>query len=122
MEARYLQKSLDEMRYRLQAVIINRAFPIWLPQEIDSRDSENVKAGDPASKVREFFALFRDYHSKRYGLYADFAGRLSDEILLIRVPEYQQDVHGLKDLETLAGVLADVNSSECGPVEQKASL
>lgn len=102
LEARYLQGQLKRLEYKLQAVVINRAFPEWLPSENEG-ESPSVGAHE---KVREFFTRFRDYYAIRYNLYEDFAKDLDPSVLLVRVPEYQQDIYGLKDLETLAGVLS----------------
>lgn len=103
MEARYLQGQLKKLGYRMQAVVINRAFPIWLPE----MDSDPTSADRQIyGKVLNFFREFKDYYSTRYNLYEDFARSLDSSVTLVRVPEYQQDIYGLEDLESLASVLA----------------
>lgn len=108
LEARYLQGQLKRLGYRLQAVVINRAFPIWLPEL--SADP-TVADREIYGKVLNFFREFKDYYSIRYNLYEDFAKSLDPSVILVRVPEYQQDIYGLKDLEALASVLGETASS-----------
>lgn len=106
-EARYLQGQLQKLGYRLQAVIINRAFPLWLPPEVAGKAAPE---GSSHEKVRKFFDQFRQYYQARYDLYDEFAKGLSKNIVVARIPEYRQDVHGIKDLEILANTLAESTS------------
>jgi anion-transporting ArsA/GET3 family ATPase len=104
LEAKYLQGQLKRLGYRFSAVVINRAFPLWLPQH--EGKAASTGGGEAEEKVRKFFQTFREYYSKRYTLYDEFAKGLSADIVVVRIPEYVQDVHGLGDLERLAGELA----------------
>ena len=97
LEAKYLQGQLKRLGYRFSAVVINRAFPQWLPQEVDAPTQDAA-----VEKVRKFFETFREYYSKRYTLYDEFAKGLSGDVAVVRIPEYRQDVHGLDDLTDLA--------------------
>ena len=102
-EALYLRGELVKHGYRLQAVVINRAFPLGVPGEIKS-----VPAGIDEkiyARVLDFYKRFKEYHSIRYTYYDEFARSLDPSILVVRVPEYQRDVYGLSDLRALAGVL-----------------
>jgi anion-transporting ArsA/GET3 family ATPase len=102
-EARYLQGELGAMGYSLGAVVINRAFPIWLPEQIADAvpaDSETYK------KVLGFYQQFREYYAIRYRLYEAFAEDLKRKVSVVRIPEYDQDVHGLTDLRVLAEKLS----------------
>jgi len=103
MEARYLQGKLHEFGYHLQAVVINRAFPNWLPRDLDQGAVHDRHSYE---KVLNFYRRFKDFHAIRYNLYEEFARELDASIALVRVPEYQTDVHGLDDLTSLAGALA----------------
>ncbi len=102
VEAGYLQGQLKKMGYRLQAVIINRAFPLWLPD--DEIASQAPTAAE--REVQSFFDQFRTYYRSRYVLYEEFAKGLDKSILVARIPEYRQDVHGLDDLKSLAETLS----------------
>ena len=103
MEAKYLQGQLKRLGYRLAGVVINRAFPLWLPQD---SGSASTGGGESLENVRKFFETFREYYSNRYTLYDEFAKGLSGDVVVVRIPEYRQDVHGLEDLAELAGELA----------------
>jgi anion-transporting ArsA/GET3 family ATPase len=101
-EAKYLEGQLKKLGYRLKAVIINRAFPLWLPDDEKALRSPS----EAEQKVQVFFDQFRSYYRTRYTLYEDFAKSLDESILLARIPEYRQDVHGLEDLKALSETLA----------------
>ena len=102
-EAKYLQGQLKKLGYRLKAVIINRAFPLWLPD-----DEKALQAPTESEQsLQNFFDQFRAYYRMRYTLYEDFAKSLDSNIVLARIPEYRQDVHGLEDLKSLAETLAE---------------
>ena len=103
-EAKYLGTQLKNLGYHLQGVIINRAFPIWLPAPFD----EARERSPSYEKVWNFYAQFKDYYSIRYSLYERFAATLDKSVVLMRIPEYQQDIHGIDDLEKLASVLAEL--------------
>lgn len=95
-EAQYLQGILKKMGYRLKGVIINRAFPLWL------EDKEAKKAASTSASVTDFYKTFRRYHSQRYDLYEKFEKTAGESVRIARIPEYNQDVHGLEGLERLA--------------------
>lgn len=101
-EATYLRGQLKRMGYRLQAVIINRAFPLWLPDD----EKESATGSESVQKMQAFFDQFRDYYRTRYKLYEDFAAALDQSVVVARIPEYRQDVHGLEDLKSLAETLS----------------
>jgi anion-transporting ArsA/GET3 family ATPase len=102
IEAKYLQGQLKKLGYRLKAVIINRAFPLWLPDQ----ETANVTPTPAEREAQTFFDQFRAYYRTRYTLYEDFAKGLDPSIVLARIPEYRQDVHGLDDLKALAETLS----------------
>lgn len=105
-EARYLQSALRKMGFVLDAVVINRAFPLGFPSELGAADK--TKALGPAyEKVLKFHEQFKQYNAVRYNLYEDFAGHMRQSARIFRVPEYDQDVHGLVDLEDLSERLAE---------------
>lgn len=103
-EAKYLDTQLKNLGYHLQGVIINRAFPIWMPAPFD----EARERSPNYEKVWNFYSQFKEYYSIRYSLYERFAATLDKSVVLMRIPEYQQDIHGIDDLEKLAGVLAEL--------------
>ncbi len=113
-EAHYLQSILKNMGYRLSGVIINRAFPLWLNNE-NSKNPASTSAS-PSREFAEFYQAFRRYHSQRYELYEKFEKTVGESVRIVRIPEYNQDVHGIEGLERLAERLAEqrdekINSS-----------
>ena len=99
-EAKHLQSQLSGMNYRLGAVIINRAFPAWLPADAAA---ERARSADAAHReVLAQFRTFKQYYSNRYALYERFAAGLDRSVALFRIPEYERDVYGLEDLDKLA--------------------
>ena len=105
VEAKYLQGELDRLGYRLEGVVINRAFPSGLPTELTAA----VPGVDAAvyGKVLDFYKKFKDYYSYRYNLYESFSRGLGPGIGVVRLPEYRSDVHGIQDLERLALALGE---------------
>lgn len=95
-EAQYLQSTLKSMGYRLSGVIINRAFPLWL----------SSTSASATGSLADFYRTFRGYHSQRYDLYEKFEKTVGESVPIVRIPEYNQDVHGLEGLERLAETLA----------------
>jgi anion-transporting ArsA/GET3 family ATPase len=115
LEAKYLRRELRRLGYTLEGVVINRAFPDWMPRELSRGSGAREGVEDPAyQNVRDFFAQFKVYHSIRYNLFDEFAAELDKDVRLMRVPEYQQDIHGMTDLEALAGVLAKGSNGGLG--------
>lgn len=102
LEAKYLQKQIDSFKCRLKFFVINRAFPIWLP-EPSSLSSE--ERSEPAQSVFRLFQEFRQYYDSIYRQYDEFERDVDPSIGLVRIPEYGQDVVGLKDLVELASAL-----------------
>jgi anion-transporting ArsA/GET3 family ATPase len=102
LEARYLQDQLKKLGYRMRGVVINRAFPEWLPEVGETPASVNPEIYD---RVLKFYERFKNYYSSRYALYDQFAREIDPSVKVVRVPEYQQDIYGLDDLSGLAKVI-----------------
>lgn len=105
-EAKYLRSALRSLGYSLEAVVINRAFPVWLPDQVQTTNPPaSLRAA--YDKVLDFHERFKQFHAFRYTLYEEFARGLKDSVRIFRIPEYDQDIHGLRDLETLAEKLVE---------------
>ncbi len=106
-EAQHLQGELRNRGYRLEVCILNRAFPEILPEALDFEKisaslGENTPLRATAQKVAAAYELrYRD-HQQRFAALASFAQRLDPKVVLLRVPEYRQDLYGIEDLEALA--------------------
>lgn len=106
-EAKNMQKQFAKLSYRLDAVIINRAFPLWMPpSKIDNVVYDQSAYG----QVLKFYSEFRSYYSARYQLYDKFAEEIDSQIQIFRIPDYGQDVCGLEDLLSLSERLASAQS------------
>lgn len=106
MEAQYLQGQLLSLGYKLQAVVINRAFPVWLPDNVTATTNSEPEAYE---KVLKFYQKFKQYYAFRYNLYEQFARGLDKSVVLVRIPEYGRDVNGLDDLAELSQMLGQSN-------------
>jgi anion-transporting ArsA/GET3 family ATPase len=107
LEARHLSSHLKSFGYDLGACILNRAFPEHLPDlsEIMSGDvaggvSTEFKAA--AEKLVAYHHVVKLDHAKRFELFEDFERKIESGVIVLRVPEYRQDLFGLEDLEALA--------------------
>ncbi|MCM2280502.1 MAG: AAA family ATPase [Bdellovibrionaceae bacterium] len=105
-EAKYLQTALRKMGFALEAIVINRAYPMWLPEDIE-RERIAQSQGPEQEKVLLFYERFKQFHALRYNLYEEFAKQMRNSARIFRVPEYAQDVYGLEDLESLAACIAE---------------
>lgn len=105
LEAKYLQGELARLGYRLKGVVINRAFPLGIPEDLEASPPN----ADPDSygPVLDFFKRFKQYYAYRYELYREFSQGLESSLPVLRIPEYQRDIHGLDDLRALAKVLGE---------------
>jgi anion-transporting ArsA/GET3 family ATPase len=104
-EAKFLQGAIRKLGFTLAAVVVNRAFPVWLK---DGAGTTSAKRTDPSEeKLREFFEEFRRYHALRYEVYEKYAASMKGSIQLYRVPDYDQDISGLKDLTRLGERLGE---------------
>ena len=121
LEAQYLQGQLSAMRYSLGAVVINRAFPSWLPEDLEPIESVSSSSDAAYEKVQAEFRRFKDYHAARYGLYEAFARGLDPSIALFRIPEYERDVYGLSDLDRLARAFESQDQQSAGSAFRSAS-
>ncbi|HVK60163.1 MAG TPA: hypothetical protein VM432_01385, partial [Bdellovibrionales bacterium] len=109
-EANQLGRNLTSLNYALKGVVINRAFPLWLPAHV-----EEAPQGDSTyDKVLKFFEEFRNYYAVRYSLYEEFEKSLDGKVEVVRVPEYREDIHGIDDLLDLARVLGGVSDTNGG--------
>lgn len=102
-EAQHLRGLLHNLGYHLRAVVINRAFPDWLPEGVLPPSGVEQKK---FSQVLDFFTRFQKTYAFRYNLYNQFARSLG-ALPVIRVPEYQQDVYGIDDLIRLSAKLSE---------------
>lgn len=106
-EANVLQKRFSKMKYQLDAVIINRAYPLWASNVIANPSLQNQEV---YQKVLRYYNEFRSYYANRYKLYDDFAAGFERNVKIFRIPDYGQDICGIDDLLELSDRLASAQS------------
>jgi len=106
-EAKSLQTILRQMGFHLSAVVINRAFPDWLKTEASAENQHEPTTEPRLDHLSRYFREFQSFHESKYKMYDEFAKGLGSRVEIIRIPEYDQDVHGMEDLEMLASRLAN---------------
>lgn len=104
-EAAYLQGELAKMGYKLAGAIVNRAYPVNVPE-----NDEKMAGSEAYDKVLNFYKSFKEYYASRYNLYQEFTEGLGRDVHVVRVPEYQRDIYGLADLESLAGIMGEART------------
>lgn len=103
-EAISLRQALDQGGYRLAMIIINRAFPQWMPEM-----SAHVPTKDLASHyapLAKFYGELKQFYSLREKSYEKIGENLR-EIKMKRIPDLDQEVYSLEALIKLARLLED---------------
>ncbi len=106
-EATLMQKEFAKMKYQLDSVIINRAYPLWFEHK------NNIETPNPTGDYKlvfDLYAQFRKYYADRYQLYDQFAAGFESAVKLFRIPDFGQDVCGIEDLVKLSDQLAVTQS------------
>lgn len=100
-EAKQFRKLLLSTGYNLSTVIINRAFPEWLNVEEAKIEVQN----ELLSKLRTDYLDLKDYFSRHQDSFARFASEMSRELDVLRIPDFDQEIHDLQSLEKVANEL-----------------
>lgn len=99
-ETEGFNRELKKSGYNLQAVVVNRAFPVWMSSErIQWRQSHEA---DLMARLEQFYQKFLSYHQNRQAVYDSFQKNLSDQLPLIRIPDMNKDIYGIDGLKLLA--------------------
>lgn len=106
-EAQHLNGHLKSFGYRLGACVLNRAFPEHLPTESEMSIGGSAALKESVARLREFFQTVRADHNVRFRQFEEFEKQVDQDVLVVRVPEYKQDIFGLDDLESLASFLGE---------------
>ncbi len=133
-EANRLIRDLQASQFKLEGVVINRAFPDALDQfTLDRREKwqgtlATFPLFQPSDKVQsmagsddihltnidqtmvEFVSFcdkFMQYYQEKYKMYDVFAKNLPEGICMVKVPEFLGDVSGIADLKKLATSLQE---------------
>jgi anion-transporting ArsA/GET3 family ATPase len=109
LEAQHLSGHLERFGYRLGACILNRAFPESLPEFESLEGKIPVELAESARRLAEFHAIVKQDHERRFEMFKEFEQRIDAAVMVVRVPEYRQDIFGLEDLEAMATFLGKSN-------------
>ena len=102
-EALEFQIDMREEKLNLQAVIVNRWFPEWAGGE--GRWPADWEKNPDFKKLRELHEKFSEFFGERQEAYERFEKRLGKAVTVIKLPDFQNTVQGLQDLEQVAQTL-----------------
>jgi anion-transporting ArsA/GET3 family ATPase len=94
---------LNTSGYRLQAVIVNRAYPRWFLEDKDQMTQSMESIASP-----ELIDLYRDmsaFFEQRCAFYDDFRAPDGESVTVVKIPELDEDVYGLDALGRVGGYL-----------------
>jgi anion-transporting ArsA/GET3 family ATPase len=101
LEAEYFLREIRKGGFHLRAVILNRSFPQWLhPKE---KKSKEVPPG--SEKLFSIYQKEKEYFQIRDQEHAQFAGKVSQETPVLRLPEVSDAIADLPGLERLARII-----------------
>jgi len=106
-EAQHLNGHLKNFGYRLGACVLNRAFPEHLPTDSEMEQVTTEPLRESVSRLRDFYRKVRADHTVRFRQFEEFEKQVDEDVRVVRVPEYKQDIFGLDDLESLALFLGE---------------
>lgn len=112
-EARYFERSLKRGGYLLSAIIVNRAFPLW--GEINSQgdvDRLNEEDKENYHKLYEYYNILKEYYSNQQHAFSQFAGELRNQVLFVRLPDFNQDIHDIQGLSHIADRLKEASEDK----------
>ena len=100
LEGLEFKKDLQTDGYRLGAVVINRAFPIW-----KTAGKNRWPGGKETELVHCLHALhsqFSQYHQSRTDAYKRFEEKIETGTKILRIPDMNIDIYGIDGLEKLS--------------------
>lgn len=101
-EARRFRKLLLASGYNLTTVVINRAFPEWaIKNESVDKKTELHK------RLAVYYEDLKRYYSKNEDAFAVFSQELHDDLTVVRVPDFDQDINSLQNLDLVSRELVN---------------
>jgi anion-transporting ArsA/GET3 family ATPase len=91
IEAGNLKKYLEDSGYHLRGAIINRAFPVF--------DSTRTPV---APSLQMAYEEWMRYHAKREAQFQNFVKGWGEQLPIVRVPDFNNDIQGLQGIEVIA--------------------
>lgn len=97
-------RELSEAGYRLEALIVNRTWPLWFAQETD--EARKQLDAELSPRLRALHRRMRRYYAETAAgvVGSDFVRDCDATVLPL--PEWNTDISGLEDLERIAEFMA----------------
>jgi anion-transporting ArsA/GET3 family ATPase len=115
-EAKFFERSLLSGGYVLSAIIVNRAFPEWDEKSYEAasglnpnHDFENPNGSQSLQKISKYYEEMRSFFRSQENAFKTFAIEPRKDVLLIRLPDFDQDVHDVNSLKNVAARLTGKN-------------
>lgn len=99
-EAQRFAGDIRQSGYRLTDVILNRAFPDWLPA-LDDNPLPGTPAGQLAERWREYYRRIRQYSQPLVEL-------RKQDIAVFELPEMSEDIHNLEGVFQIVDRMKEV--------------
>lgn len=101
-EAKIFQKMLMSSGYSLSMVVINRSFPEWTQQGEDQlHDPSDMRI----QRLKSYYDDLKAFYTKHQVAFEDFARGSKGEFDVVRIPDFDQDIHSLQSIVKIAGEL-----------------
>ncbi|MGE0527176.1 MAG: ArsA family ATPase [Bdellovibrionales bacterium] len=104
-EALEFQQDLAAEKLNLRAVIVNRWFPEWAEGESEWPASWGTQS--EFQQLQEFHEEFSAYFKLRQEQYERFVSQLGENVPVIKLPDFKNNVQGVDDLGQVAETLKD---------------
>lgn len=99
-EADLFAKEIRKNGYHLTSVLLNRVFPDWILPGIGEKSSDPKK-----QEIYRLAQLLRAYYDHRLELYAQFERKLSNDVQVMKLPDYVEPVSDLQGLMRIGSQL-----------------
>lgn len=104
-EAILFAKELKKGGHKLSAVIINRAFPLGLKSEGSQLGQKcSPENADIVVRLLQYYEKYLKFYAERLNVYEELKANLSEETGFLQIPDFNQDVGNIGDLERLSNV------------------
>lgn len=100
-EAKTFRKALMLEGYTLKLVIANRAFPLWSQVQAEG----DTTLSDAAKHLWGYYQELGRYFGAQDKAFRDFSEELRAEVQVLRIPDFDQDIFELQNLEMVADEL-----------------
>ncbi len=99
-EADVFAKEIRKNGYHLTSVLLNRVFPDWILPEVEEKSTDPKK-----QEIYNLAQILRSYYNHRLELYTEFERKLSNEVQVMKLPDYVEPVSDLEGLRLIGSQL-----------------